>query len=136
MPIVECQLAKVVMSETHQRQIIVLQEKDGERKFPVVIGLPEVFAIHRTINKQELPRPLTHELVGNILAALGVTIEKVVVNELRDVTYYARILLTRDGKTYDVDSRPSDAIALALQAHAPIYVEEKVLEEASGGAPS
>jgi len=132
MPIVECQLAKVVMSETHERQIIVLQEKNGERKFPVIIGPVEVFAIHRTINKEKLARPLTHELIGNILGALGVSIEKVVVNDLRNQTFYARILLKQDGKSYDVDSRPSDAIALALQANAPIYVEERVLQEASG----
>ena len=133
---VECQLAKVVMSETHERQIIVLQEKNGERRFPVVIGPVEVFAIHRTINKEKLARPLTHELVGNILGALGVAIERVIVNDLRDQTFYARILLRRDGKTYDVDSRPSDAIALALQVNAPIYVEEKVLREASGSGPA
>jgi len=132
MPIVECQLAKVVMSETHERQIIVLQEKDGERKFPVIIGPVEVFAIHRTINKEKPVRPLTHELIGNILRTLGVSIEKVIVNDLRNQTFYARILLEQDGKTYDVDSRPSDAIALALQVDAPIYVEERVLQEASG----
>ena len=131
MPLVECRLAKVVMSENHDRQVVILEEKDGSRKFPIIIGFFEVFAIHRFVNSEAPPRPLTHELIGNICRALGVTIERVIVNDLKDMTFYARLIMKKDGETYDVDSRPSDAIALAVQAGAPIFVEEAVIEKAS-----
>jgi len=128
---VECRLAKIVMSESHDSQVIVLQEVDGDRKFSILIGFFEVFAIHRFVNGDKPMRPLTHELIGNIMESLDVRIERVVVNDLRDKTYYARLVLKADGVIVDVDSRPSDAIALAMQAHAPIFVEEKVISEAS-----
>jgi len=131
MALVECELARVVMSETQDRQVIVLKEKNGERMLPILIGTFEVFAIHRTINNQPPPRPLTHELFGSVLDALGVQIERVVVNDLRDMTFFGRIILRQDGKRFDIDSRPSDAIALAVQKGAPIFVEEKVLAEAA-----
>jgi bifunctional DNase/RNase len=129
MALVECELARVVMSETRHRQVIVLKEKNGERKMPIMIGLSEVFALHRVINSEAPPRPLTHELFGNVLDALGVTVERVVISELVEGTYFGRLILKRDGQTYDIDSRPSDAIVLATQKSAPIFVEETVLEE-------
>jgi len=131
MALVECRLAKVVMSESHDRQVIVLQEVDGARQFPIIIGFFEVFAIHRFVNNNPVPRPLTHELIGNILNGLDVSIEKVIVNELKDMTFYARLILRQDGRTFDIDSRPSDAIALAVQAGAPIFVDEDVIQKAS-----
>ena len=130
MAIVECELSKVVMSESHDRQLVILQEKEGNRSLPIMIGLFEVFAIHRTVNAEPPPRPLTHELIGSILDTMGITIEKVIVNDLRDKTFYARLHLRQDGETYDIDSRPSDGIALATQTGAPIYVDESVLERA------
>ena len=131
MSLVECRLAKVIMSERHDRQVVVLQEKDGERRFPIIIGFPEVYAIHRAINDEPFPRPLTHELIGSILRSMDVTLERVVVNDLRGGTFYGRLILKQNGDTYDVDSRPSDAIALAAQMGAPIFVEEHVLDKAS-----
>ena len=131
MSLVECQLRRVVMSEGHDQHVVVLQEKDGERRFPIVIGLYEVFAIHRTINEHPPPRPMTHELVGNIFRALGVTVERIVINDLRHGTFYGLLVISRDGETYEVDSRPSDAIALAVQHDAPIYVEDSVLAKAA-----
>ena len=128
---VKCELSKVVMSESQDRQVIILQEADGGRKLPIIIGLFEVFAIHRFLNNEPPPRPLTHELVGNIFEAMNATVEKVVVNDLKDMTFYARLFISKDGETYEVDSRPSDGIALAVQADAPIYVEEAVLNEAA-----
>jgi len=131
MALVECELNRVVMSETRHRQVIVLKEKSGERKMPIVVGLAEIFALHRVINKEHPPRPLTHELFGSVLEALGVTIERVVISELNEGTYYGRLILKRDGQLFDIDSRPSDAIVLAAQKGAPIYVEQAVLEEGS-----
>jgi len=131
MPLVECRLAKIVMSETHDRQAVVLEEVEGDRQFPIIIGFFEVFAIHRTVNNEPLPRPLTHELFGNVLKELGITIDRVVVCDLRDATFYARLILKQDGREFDVDSRPSDAIALAVQTGAPIFVEESVIEKVS-----
>jgi len=131
MPPVECQLAKVVMSESHDRQIIVLQQKGGERQFPIIIGFFEVYAIHRFVHNEPLARPLTHELIGNILTSLGISVDRIVVNDLKDMTFYARIFLKQGDEIFEVDSRPSDAIAIAVQAGAPIFVEEHVLDQAS-----
>ena len=131
MALVECELNQVIMSETHDRHLVVLKEKDGERKLPIVIGFFEVWAIHRTLNDEPPPRPFTHELFGNVLDELGVEIERVVVNALRNGTFYGRLVLRRDGETYDTDSRPSDATALAVQKGAPIFVDDEVLERAS-----
>ncbi len=131
MALVECELTQVVMSETRHHQVIVLKEKDGERKMPILIGVSEVFAIHRIINDEPPPRPLTHELFGQVLDVLGVTVQRVVINELSKGTYFGRLILSRNGQTFDVDSRPSDAIVLATQKGAPIFVEETVLDEAA-----
>ena len=131
MPLVECRLAKVVMSENHDRQVIVLQQKDGDRKFPIIIGFFEAFAIHRFLNNNIPPRPLTHELIGGIMAALSVTVERVVVNDLKDDTFYARLFLRQQDRSFEVDSRPSDAIAIAVRAGADIFVDEDVLDKAS-----
>ena len=133
MPLIECRLAKIIMSESHDRQVVVLKEVEGTREFPIIISFFEVFAIHRFVNNETLPRPLTHELIGSIFKELGIGVDKIVVNELRDMTFYARLHLKQDGRSFDIDSRPSDAIALAMQAGAPIFVEEDVIQKASGG---
>ena len=128
---VPCRLAKIVMSENQERQIVILEEKDGDRRFPIIIGFFEVYAIHRFVNNEQLPRPLTHELIGNICNGLDITVDRIVVGELKDMTFYARLILQQNGETFDVDSRPSDAIALAMHMDAPIFVEEEVIERAS-----
>jgi len=127
---VECRLSRVIMSEGHPQHVVVLREKDGDRQFSIVIGIAEVGAIHRTVTDEAPPRPMTHELFGNVLDSLGVTIEKVIVNDLRANVFYGRLILRRDGKLHDIDCRPSDAIALAVQKGVPIMVEEHVLERA------
>jgi len=131
MALVECELARVVMSESHDHQVVVLKEKEGERIVPIAIGLFEVFAIHRTVNNEPPPRPMTHELFGNVLDAIGAKIERVVVTELREVVYIGLLVLRLNGRTYEIDSRPRDAIALAVQKGAPIHVEEEVLNQAT-----
>ena len=131
MALVECELIRVVMSESRDHQVIVLREKGGERAMPVLIGPTEARAIHRAVNSIPPPRPLTHELFGQVLDELGAKIERVVVNDLSGSTYFGRIILKVGRHTHDMDSRPSDAIALATQKGAPIFVEESVLERAS-----
>jgi bifunctional DNase/RNase len=128
MGLVECELHRVVMSEMRQHQVIILKEKSGERQLPIVIGLNEVFAIHRIINEEPPPRPLTHELFGSVLDVLDARVERVVVNALEGTTFLGRLILSRNGETYDIDSRPSDAIVLAVQKGAPIFVDEEVLK--------
>ena len=128
---VECELAKVIMSESHDHQVVILQQKGGERKFPIIIGFFEVYAIHRFVNNDVPARPLTHELIGSMLKTLDVSVDRIVVNDLKNRTFYARIVLQQQNKTFEVDSRPSDAIAIAVQTGAPIFVAEHVLEEAS-----
>ena len=131
MALVECELAQVVMSETRHHQVVVLQEKGGERRMPIVVGVSEIFALHRAINDEPPPRPYTHELFAHVLGILGVEVQRVVVTELNEGTFFGRLILARDGQTFDVDSRPSDAIVLATQRGAPIFVEEAVLDEAA-----
>ena len=131
MPMVECELSQVIMSETRHHQVVVLKEKDGERRMPIVVGVSEVFALHRTINDEPPPRPFTHELFGEALSVLGVAIQKVLITKLSEGTFFGRLILSRNGETYDLDSRPSDALVLATQRGAPIFVDEAVLAEAA-----
>jgi len=110
---------------------LILKEVGGDRRLPIIIGSFEAQAIALEIEGIKPPRPLTHDLIKNILDGLGVTITEVVVTDLRDGTFYAKIYLELNGMTYEIDSRPSDAIAVALRCGVPIYVNEEVMEEAS-----
>jgi hypothetical protein len=126
---VEMELTRILIAETRDGQIIVLKEKNGTRAFPIVIGYYEAAAIDRHVKEQPMPRPLTHDLLTSVIKAFGGTLERVVINDLRDNTFYGRLIIKHNGETLDVDSRPSDAIALAVQNSAPIFVEEHVLDE-------
>ncbi|HXX92781.1 MAG TPA: bifunctional nuclease family protein [Planctomycetota bacterium] len=128
-PVVHMELSRIIISETNDEQVIVLKEVEGERAFPIVIGIWEAVAIDRNIKGKKTPRPMTHDLLENVIGGLDSKLDRVIVTELRDRTFYAKLILRRNGKTVEVDSRPSDAIALAVQMRAPIYVEEQVLEE-------
>lgn len=125
------ELAKIIIAETNDQQIIVLRERDGERRFPIIIGTSEAAAIHRRLRDQPTPRPLTHELLASVVHTMGGELEKIVVNDLRDHTFYATIYIRRNGELLEIDSRPSDAIALSAGTDIPIYVAEKVLREVS-----
>ena len=105
--------------------IVVLE--DETRTLPIWVGIPEANAIALELEKVLTPRPMTHDLIRNILESLNVSVQKIVVNDLRDNTYFATITLGRNGESVEVDSRPSDAIALALRTASPIYVDEVVL---------
>jgi hypothetical protein len=99
--------------------------------FPIVIGMFEATSIDRRVKGIQAPRPLTHDLLANVIDQLGGELQDVFINELREHTYFARLRIRRDGELTEVDSRPSDAIALAVTVNAPIYVAEEVLEEVS-----
>ena len=128
---VEAQLSRIIINETSDQQIIVLKELNGERSFPIVIGIVEIFAIDRRLKGIETPRPMTHDLLESIIENLGAKIEKIVINDLRNHTFHAKIHLDSNGKTIEIDSRPSDAIALGVASNAPIYVAEHVFEKTS-----
>lgn len=122
------ELARVIISENNDEQIIVLKEVEGARAFPIVIGIWEAFAIDRNLKEKKTPRPMTHDLIENVIRQMDGTLERILVSDLKNQTFYAKLMIRRNGKTIEVDSRPSDAIALAVQMKVPIYVEEKVLE--------
>lgn len=126
---VRMELARIMISETSDHQIIVLQEAQGQRSFPIVIGLHEAWAIDRAVKGISTPRPLTHDLLNNVIEGLGAGLSQIVINDLKNNTFYAKLMIKRDDGTIEIDSRPSDAIALAMQRKTPIFVEEKVLDE-------
>lgn len=126
---IRMELSRVVINETSEAQVIVLKEKEGPRSFPILIGIMEAAAIDRAVHERPLMRPLTHDLLNNILMQLDINLEKVIINDLRGGTFYARLMLSRNGEQIEIDSRPSDAIALAAMRDTPIYVEENVLEQ-------
>ena len=129
---VEMELTRILIAETRDAQIIVLKEKNGTRAFPIVVGYFEAAAIDRHVKEIPMPRPLTHDLLSAVIKAFGGKLERVVVNDLRENTFFGRLIIRRNGDILDVDSRPSDAIALAVQNGAPIFVEEHVLDEVCG----
>ncbi|HUU97901.1 MAG TPA: bifunctional nuclease family protein [Phycisphaerae bacterium] len=122
-------LAQIVISETRDQQLIVLRERNGERVLPIVIGLSEALAIDRRVKGVQLQRPMTHDLLANVIESLSAELEKIVVNDLQDHTFYAKLVIRRQGELIEVDSRPSDAIALGVAGEVPIYVEDHVLKE-------
>jgi bifunctional DNase/RNase len=110
--------------------IVILKDKDGERVLPIWVGIFEANAIALELEKVTTPRPMTHDLLKSVLDGLGVTVRQVVVNDLKDNTFFAVIELNHNGSVINIDSRPSDAIALALRVNAPIFVTEKVVSQA------
>ncbi len=126
---VQMELTRIIISETAEQQLIVLREVQGPRSFPIVIGIFEARAIDLRVKGIAMPRPLTHDLLASVIQHLGGELESIIVNELREHTFYAKLCVRRDGELIEIDSRPSDAIALAVTVNAPIYVAEEVLEE-------
>jgi bifunctional DNase/RNase len=123
------ELSKIVIDEKRHDQLIVLKEKNGERVLPIVIGLPEASAIKLKISGFEPPRPLTHDLLHKTIEHLEASIEKVIIDRLEENTFHAKIVLkTASGGTKMIDARPSDSIALAVRAKAPIFVEDEIIK--------
>ncbi len=127
---VEMELNKIVIDEKRHDQLIVLKEKGGERILPIVIGLSEASAIKLKISGFEPPRPLTHDLLHSTIENLQATIEKIVIDKLEENTFHAKLIIkTHSGETKVIDARPSDSIALAVRAQAPIFVEDEVVRQ-------
>jgi uncharacterized protein len=134
---VEMELVGVRVELPTNVPIVLLRETEGDRRvLPIFIGSPEATAIAFALERVETPRPMTHDLLKNVLDELGVNIERIVVTELRDSTFFAELRLTRNGRAHTVSSRPSDAIALAVRTGTPIFAEETVLAEAAYPADS
>ena len=125
---VEMKIRGLMMDPVTNMPIVVLKDVGSEAVLPIWVGVYEANAIALEIEKVTTPRPMTHDLIKNLLLGLDTHVHKVVVNELRDDTFFAVIWMERDGKVISLDSRPSDALALALRLDCPIYVEEEVLK--------
>lgn len=145
---VQVELSRILIRELNDYQIIELREspetqgdagggedgnaKDAARSFPIVIGLPEAQAIERRLKGMQVKRPQTHDLLANIIADLGGTLESITITDLTDQTFFATLDIRRqDGETLHIDSRPSDAIALGVAGGVPIFVEEHVFSSAN-----
>jgi len=127
---VRMDLAQIRISESHDQQVIVLRERNGSRLLQIVIGLTEALAIDRRVKGVQLQRPMTHDLLANVIEALGGELEKIVVNDLQEHTFYAKLVIRHNGALVEVDSRPSDAIALGVASDVPLYIADHVLNEA------
>lgn len=125
-------LARIVIvdSEEEKMSMIVLREVGGERAFPILIGLHEAYAIDRRTKGVPIPRPMTHDLIVSMLEELNCDLERIVINELKDSTFYAKLVVRRNGDLIEIDSRPSDAIAIGAGTSTPILVDESVLRDA------
>jgi bifunctional DNase/RNase len=128
---VQMELHKIIISEMQEQQIIVLKEVDGERRFPIVIGSTEAYAIDRRLKGIPTPRPLTHDLLATVIEQMGGSVDRIEINDLQSHTFFAKIHVRQNGRTVEIDSRPSDAIALGIATVVPIYVADHVLEEVS-----
>ncbi|MBL1216730.1 MAG: bifunctional nuclease family protein [Planctomycetes bacterium] len=127
---VQMSLSRIFIREMTDLQFIELEEVGGGRAFPIVIGLTEAMAIERRLKGRVPPRPQTHDLLATAIDQLGGTLERIVIHTLKENTFFAKLIVTQDGKEIEIDSRPSDAIAIAAGTDIPIYVDESVLEEA------
>ncbi|MCH2151828.1 MAG: bifunctional nuclease family protein [Phycisphaerales bacterium] len=126
---VQMELSRIFIRELEDLQIIELKEIDGDRSFPIVVGIAEAFAIERRLKGVGVPRPQTHELMDTLMQTLGGTLEKIAIHELNEGTFYAMLCIRQGEREIQVDSRPSDAIALGVATDVPIMVSENVLEQ-------
>ncbi len=127
---IEMIVDSIRVSLMNYQRVVILKEKDTDRYLPIWIGPAEADAIAVKLQGVNVPRPLTHDLLYSVVGALGATVNSIVVSDLKNDTFFAKIILSVDGGQMEVDSRPSDAIALAVRVEAPIYAEEVVLEKA------
>lgn len=125
----EAKIFSLVLIPLLGQYVLTLEEVGGQRLVPIWIGVNEGNAIGLKLQDEHLPRPMTHDLMGNILKQLGVKVERIIVSDLRNGTYYAVIGLANGTRRYEIDARPSDAMALAVRTSTPIFVDEKVLKK-------
>jgi uncharacterized protein len=131
---VQMELSRIIISEINDQQIIYLKEVDGDRTFPILIGIFEATSIDRRVKQVHSQRPLTHDLLVNIIEQMGGELQDVVISELKEHTYFALLRVRKEGELIEIDARPSDAIAVAVSADPalPIYVAEEVLNDVLG----
>lgn len=127
---IEVTIESIRVSMLNHQRVVILKEKEAERYLPIWIGPAEADAIAVKLQEYSVPRPLTHDLLGNVIKELGAAISSIIVCDLKDDTFFAKIMLAVNGKEIEIDSRPSDAIALAVRAKVPIFAEEAVLDKA------
>jgi hypothetical protein len=127
---IEMTIDSIRVSLMNYQRVVILKEKKAGRYLPIWIGAAEADAIAVKLQGVSVPRPLTHDLLSSVIDSLGATLDSVIVSDLKSDTFYAKIILSVDGEQIEIDSRPSDALALAVRANAPIYVEEAVLDKA------
>ena len=127
---IEMNIKGLMIDPITNMPIIILRDQEGQRILPIWVGVFEANAIALQIENVQTPRPMTHDLLKNIIGDLSASVERIVVTELKENTFYARIHLRRNGTAIEVDARPSDAIALALRTQSPIFVEEAVIDNA------
>ena len=131
---VHMEVSKIRIDERRGEQVIVLKEREGNRVLPIIIGISEVTAIKMKISGIQPPRPLTHDLLRETITQLGATLQRIVITRLELDTFFAKLILqTSEGQLKEVDARPSDGIAVALRADAPIFVAEEVLNQVASG---
>ncbi len=126
----EMVIDSIRVSLMNYQRVVILRVKDSDRYLPIWIGPSEADSITLKLQDVSVPRPLTHDLLGSVIGTLGATVNHIVVSDLNNDTFYAKIILQHNGSSTEVDCRPSDAIALAVRAQAPIYAEDSVLEKA------
>jgi len=127
---IEMTIDSIRVSLMNYQRVVILKEKMARRYLPIWIGPAEADAIAVKLQGVNVPRPLTHDLLSSVIDSLGATIDSIIVNDLKSDTFYAKILLNIDGERVEIDSRPSDALALAVRADVPIYADEAVLDKA------
>jgi bifunctional DNase/RNase len=127
---IQLELKRIIINEIDDDQVIVLGEVEGGRSLPIVIGMFEATSIDRRVKQVPTPRPLTHDLIVNAVEQMGGEVEDIIISDLRDHTYYAKLRIRYEGELVEIDCRPSDAVAVAVTARVPIYVNEGVLGEA------
>jgi len=128
---VEVTIDSIRVSLMSQHRVVILKDVDSDRYLPIWIGPCEADAITVTLQEMEVSRPLTHDLLKNVIGEMGGEVEQIFISDLRSDVFYARIIMAVGGKRLEIDSRPSDALALAVRLHVPVYIEEAVMDKAA-----
>ena len=128
---VEVTIDSIRVSLMSQHRVVILKDVDSDRYLPIWIGPCEADAITVTLQEMEVSRPLTHDLLKNLISEMGGEVEYIIISDLRNDVFYARIVMGAAGKRLEIDSRPSDALALAVRLHVPVYIEEAVMDKAA-----